>query len=146
MRRTLVTLLLGALASSSAGAQGALSVQGWGYPTGQLSAASLGVGGLGFVSTPVAAGACCSALGFGLILYLSTGQSTLQLNAPDAARGKVMALWAMTLSASAPLGHLIAGSVARVWSVPAVLLTMSLGAALAAVGIIILAAGRGLKE
>ncbi|MDH5234174.1 MAG: hypothetical protein OEW77_04390, partial [Gemmatimonadota bacterium] len=45
MRRPLCTLLLAALASTTAGAQGALAVQGWGFPTGQLSAASLAVGG-----------------------------------------------------------------------------------------------------
>ena len=36
---------------------------------------------------------------FGLILFLSTGQSTLQLGVPDGIRGRVMALWAITLSA-----------------------------------------------
>lgn len=45
MRRAWFSLLLGAAVATSAGAQGALSVQGWGFPTGQLSAASLGVGG-----------------------------------------------------------------------------------------------------
>jgi hypothetical protein len=44
-----------------------------------------------------------------MILFLSTGQSALQLSASDEARGKVMALWAMTLSSSAPLGHFLAG-------------------------------------
>ena len=53
--------------------------------------------------------------GFGLVLYLSTGQSTLQLAVPDDRRGRVLALWAMTLSASAPIGHLLAGTRSR-WS------------------------------
>lgn len=107
--------------------------------------ASLGVGGLSQSATPLAAGLSCAALGFGLILYLSTGQSTLQLNAPDAARGRVMALWAMTLSASAPLGHLVAGRCAQSWPVPTVLTVMFLGAAASAAGIVGLAAGKGLK-
>ena len=108
--------------------------------------ATMGVGGLAFAANPVSAAMSCSALGFGLILFLSTGQSTLQLNAPETARGRVMALWAMTLSASAPVGHLIAGWAAQRWPVPAVLLIMTAGAAFSAVGIIALASGRGLKS
>lgn len=107
--------------------------------------AALGVGGLSLSTTPDAAALSCAALGFGLILYLSTGQSTLQLNAPDAARGRVMALWAMTLSASAPLGHLVAGRCAQVWPVPVVLTVMFAGAAVSAAGIVVLASGKGLK-
>jgi hypothetical protein len=45
MRRTLLTILLGASTATPVWAQGALAVQGWGFPTGQLSAASLAVGG-----------------------------------------------------------------------------------------------------
>jgi MFS family permease len=71
----------------------------------------------------------CATAGFGLILYLSTGQSTLQLAVPDAKRGRVMALWAMTLSASAPLGHLLAGQAVTAFGVQPVLLAMSVGAA-----------------
>jgi len=41
----LLVVLLWALATESAGAQGALGNQGFGYPTGQLSAGSLGQGG-----------------------------------------------------------------------------------------------------
>lgn len=75
----------------------------------------------------VAAGGC-AAVGFGLILYLSTGQSTLQLAVPDDRRGRVLALWAMTLSASAPLGHLLAGQAATVFGVAEVLRAMAIGA------------------
>ena len=45
-----------------------------------------------------------------------------------ARRGRVLALWAMTLSASAPLGHLIAGFAARSYPLPDVLMVMALGA------------------
>jgi predicted MFS family arabinose efflux permease len=74
----------------------------------------------------------CAATGFGLILYLSTGQSTLQLAVPDQRRGRVMALWAMTVSASAPLGHVLAGQATTVVDVRDVLLAMTLGAGLCA--------------
>jgi MFS family permease len=66
-----------------------------------------------------------SALGFGLILYLSTGQSTMQMSVPDSSRGRAMSLWAMMLSASAPLGHLLAGEAASWFPVRDVMLVLS---------------------
>jgi MFS family permease len=71
------------------------------------------------------AGLGCVATGFGLILYLSTGQAVLQLAAPPEIRGRLMALWAMTLSASAPMGHLLAGQAAAWWGVMTVLLALA---------------------
>jgi MFS family permease len=88
---------------------------------------SLGVLGLAFVAQPMFVAVFCAMLGFGLITYLSTGQSTMQLRSPDAIRGRVMAYWAMTLSASAPIGHLLAGSAAQYWPVSSVLLVMGIG-------------------
>ena len=99
-----------------------------------------GLAGLAAVQTFPAAAGCCLALGFGLILYLATGQSALQLAVPDATRGRVMALWAMTLSASAPVGHLAAGLAARTVPVPYVLAAMAAGAAAATAGLVVLAA------
>jgi MFS family permease len=90
------------------------------------------------------AAAACAAVGAGMILYLSTGQSTLQLAVPDEKRGRVMALWAMTLSASAPLGHLLAGQAVAVVGVGPVLFAMAVGAALAAAGLALVLAIRGL--
>jgi len=74
----------------------------------------------------------CAAAGFGLILYLSTGQSTMQLAVPDELRGRVMALWAMTLSASAPLGHFLAGELVTLVGVSPVLEGMAAGVGLIA--------------
>ncbi len=102
-----------------------------------------GLFGLAAAHELVEAALCCAAVGFGLVLYLSTGQSTLQLTVPDAMRGRVMALWAMTLSASAPLGHLIAGEAVTEFGVGTVLLAMATGVALVAVGITGLVLGRG---
>ncbi|MBA4189602.1 MAG: hypothetical protein C0467_16575 [Planctomycetaceae bacterium] len=94
-----------------------------------IGAASTAIG-LFWVSqadTVILAAMGCGIAGFGLILYLSTGQSTLQLAVPDARRGRVMALWAMTLSASAPLGHLLAGQAVTAFGVEPVLLAMASG-------------------
>lgn len=84
-------------------------------------------------------------LGFGLILFLSTGQSAMQLSVSDETRGRVLALWAMTLSASAPVGHLLAGAAATVWPVRWVLTGMAAGAGLVTAGTLLLAA-RGWKR
>ncbi|MFO0825929.1 MAG: MFS transporter [Gemmataceae bacterium] len=105
-----------------------------------LGATVTAVGLLGVsqsVSLAFAAGACALA-GFGLILFLSTGQSTLQLAVPDAKRGRVMALWAMTLAASAPLGHLLAGQAVTMFGVEAVLTGMAAGVGVCALGLAML--------
>jgi Na+/melibiose symporter-like transporter len=84
-------------------------------------------------------------LGFGLILFLSTGQAAMQLSVTDESRGRVMALWAMTLSASAPVGHLLAGVAATAWPVRGVLAGMAVGAGLVTAGTLVVAA-RGWKR
>lgn len=99
---------------------------------------SLGLMGMWQAARPELAALACAASGFGLILYLSTGQSILQLAVPDDRRGRVLALWAMTLSASAPLGHLLAGHAVTLVGIGPVLFAMATGAGLVAVGIAIL--------
>jgi MFS family permease len=95
--------------------------------------AAIGLEGLSQTSGVEIAAICCAAAGFGLILFLSTGQSTMQLAVPDEKRGRVMALWAMTLSASAPVGHLIAGELVTLVGVEPVLLGMAAGVGIVAI-------------
>ena len=83
-----------------------------------------------------AAAVASAGIGGGLVLFLSTGQSTLQLAAGDTARGRVMALWAMTLSFSAPLGHVVAGAMAVRVGVTAVLAGMAAGATLVVAAVV----------
>jgi MFS family permease len=94
-----------------------------------------GIGSLARADALPPAAACVAATGFGLILFLSTGQSALQLAVPDARRGRVMALWAMTLSASAPLGHLLAGEAVARYGVRPTLWAMAVGAGAVAAGL-----------
>lgn len=101
---------------------------------------ALGILNVSFAETPTVAAAACATAGYGLILYLSTGQSTLQLAVPDAKRGRVMALWAMTLAASAPLGHLIAGQAVILLGVEAVLAGMAAGVGVGALALAVLLA------
>jgi Na+/melibiose symporter-like transporter len=98
----------------------------------------VGLIGLAAVQTFPAAVCFCAAMGFGLILYLSIGQSTLQLSVPDATRGRVMALWAMTLSGSAPIGHLAAGFAAQRVPVPTVLSVLAGGVGATTLGLFVL--------
>jgi hypothetical protein len=105
-----------------------------------------GVLGLSLVAVLPAAAWCAACVGFGLILFLSTGQSALQLAVPDHTRGRVMALWAITLSASAPVGHLIAGQAADAVGIVPVLRVMAAGVGAVAVGLAVLVTGRGLRE
>lgn len=81
----------------------------------------------------------CGMFGFGLILYLSTGQSTLQLESPDATRGRVMALWAMTLSGASIPGHILGGWAAQHYPVPRVLSVLLLGVVASTAGVVMLA-------
>ena len=50
-----------------------------------------------------------------------------------------MALWAMTLSASAPLGHLVAGKAAQTYPIPNVFLVLATGAGVTALMVAALA-------
>lgn len=89
--------------------------------------------------------AAAALFGFGLILYLSTGQSIMQLDAPDATRGKVMAFWAMTLSGSSIPGHLLAGHAARHYPLESVFHVMLAGVAASVICIGLLAASGSLR-
>ena len=110
------------------------------------AATAAGLFGLAAAGDLAAAAGCCACVGFGLILFLSTGQSTLQLAVPDDVRGRVMAVWAMTLSASAPIGHLLAGEAVTEFGVSRVLLGMAAGTAAVAAGLAALVTGRGLGK
>jgi len=119
---------LGALAAALTAATFSTPARRFRFLRGGALGATLGLAGLAMSGTIAAALASASLLGFGLILYLSTGQSALQLSATDESRGRMMALWAMMLSASAPLGHLLAGRAAQSLPIDAVLAVMAGGA------------------
>jgi MFS family permease len=82
--------------------------------------------------------ACNGLLGFGLILFLATTQSVLQLSSGEHNRGRIMALWAMIQSGAVPLGSLLAGQNADWWGVPHVLRILGFSCAGAALGLYLL--------
>jgi MFS family permease len=94
---------------------------------------AVGILGLALTTSMPVALLSAAVFGFGMILYLSTGQSVLQLNTPSEARGRVMALWPMTLSGSSIVGNLVSGWVAeRYISIPDLLFVMTAGVGLTA--------------
>jgi len=74
---------------------------------------------------------CNCLVGFGLILFMATSQSVVQLSVDDLNRGRIMGIWSMVLSGAVPLGNLLAGPAADRWNVPAVLIVQGLGCGLA---------------
>jgi MFS family permease len=58
-------------------------------------------------------------LGAAGVLFISTTNSLLQLNADDAMRGRVMALWAIVFLGSTPIGGPLTGLLARGFGVRA---------------------------
>jgi len=150
LREDAYSLLLSAMGAGALGAALATATFGSVARRGAFLLVGVGVcaaglAGLGLAERAWAACVCCAAVGFGLILYLSTGQSALQLAVPDEKRGRVMAWWAMTLSASTPLGHLIAGQAVTEFGVGPVLLGMGAGVGAMTVALAGVLAVRGVK-
>jgi len=79
---------------------------------------------------------CNAFIGFGLILFLSTSQSVMQLSADEHNRGRLMGIWAMVLSGGVPFGNLVVGPAADHWGEGPVLCAQ--GIALGTVGLMLL--------
>ena len=131
--------LIGALFTATFGTEARRGL----FLVGGSGLSVVGLTGLTVAPGLAEATAAAACIGFGLILFLSTGQSALQLAAGDKARGRVMALWAMTLSGSAPVGHLLAGAVAAQVGVTPVLAGMAGGSAVVVVATAALTLARG---
>lgn len=71
-------------------------------------------------------------LGFCLIFFFAASNTLLQLRSPDAMRGRIMALYAVTLVGIAPFGSLLAGTTASLVDAPA---TMALSGGLCLAGV-----------
>jgi MFS family permease len=69
--------------------------------------------------------------GLGLVLFTATANSTIQLEAPDGLRGRVMSVYALVFNGLAPFGALMMGGLIGAWGLPAGL-TVAGGVGLAA--------------
>lgn len=56
--------------------------------------------------------------GFGLIVYVGSTNTLLQLTTEERCRGRVMSLYTLMFAGTAPLGALLAGTVAQRWGAP----------------------------
>jgi MFS family permease len=59
-----------------------------------------------------------SLAGFGLIVYVGSTNTLLQLTTEEAYRGRVMSLYTLMFAGTAPLGALLAGAMAQRWGAP----------------------------
>src|SRR5205085_5250118 len=93
----------------------------WGLRTNLLvGLAASGVGLLAFAWSrwlPLSMAAGLVA-GFGLIVYVASTNTMLQLTTEDRYRGRVMSLYTLMFVGTAPIGALIAGTVAQRWGAP----------------------------
>ena len=84
---------------------------------GRWIAAAAGVFGVGLVVFSLSRNLWLSAallvpVGGGMMVQMASSNTMLQTMAPDALRGRIIALYAMTFMGMAPLGALVAGAVA----------------------------------
>jgi MFS family permease len=80
-----------------------------------------GLGGLGFalvalafLKTVWAAGLLLTVVGFSFSVWSATGQTMLQLTAPDALRGRVVSLYLLVFGGFSPVGSLLSGWLADI--------------------------------
>jgi MFS family permease len=104
----------------------------------RLSKAALGyavaVGLLAAAPTLATAVAACALAGVASVLFLTTGNATIQLASDPAYRGRVTALWSMALVGSTPIGSPVIGALSDVAG-PRYALALGAAACLAAAGI-----------
>ena len=91
---------------------------------------------LGFVRAPLFAFLLVAGIGFASMLMINTINVTIQNSVPDVMRGRVMSLYVTVFAGSAPLGGLLAGSMAEAWGAP---VAFSVGAALASAVLVVVA-------
>ena len=84
---------------------------------------------LGFARSPAVAFPLVIGIGLASMLMINTINVTIQNSVPDALRGRVMALYVTVFAGSAPIGGLLAGSLAQAFGAP---VAFSIGAAAAA--------------
>ena len=84
---------------------------------------------LGFARSPAVAFPLVIGIGLTSMLMINTINVTIQNSVPDALRGRVMALYVTVFAGSAPIGGLLAGSLAQAFGAP---VAFSIGAAAAA--------------
>ncbi|HYS93804.1 MAG TPA: MFS transporter [Candidatus Acidoferrales bacterium] len=117
-------LLMASLGVGAVAGAGALALVGRGRaPVWLLAGAALidavGLMILGLVHHFWVAAALLGVMGFTMIVFMASSNTTLQVTVPDALRGRLMGLYAFVFVGMNPFGALFIGSVAEKWGVPA---------------------------
>lgn len=107
-------------ASSIGALAGALTVAATGHfmPPRKLAFGGLWIFSIAlilflFCHTMWTAMPCLVVAGFGMMIFFSTSNTSLQMMVPDDMRGRVMGIWALVFGAMIPLGSLEAGALAH---------------------------------
>jgi len=79
----------------------------------------LGLVGFSFSRSFWLSGALLVPTGFAMMVQMASSNTLLQMMVPDALRGRVMSLYSMMFMGMAPIGSLLAGSLAEVIGAPA---------------------------
>jgi MFS family permease len=109
-----------------------LSSTGVARPTRAALGYAIAVGLLAAAPTLVTAIAACILIGAASVMFLTTGNSTIQLASSPEYRGHVTALWSMALVGSTPIGSPVIGTLSDPAG-PRYALALSAAACLAAV-------------
>ncbi len=86
--------------------------------------ACMGILALAFVRRFWVAVPALFLVGFFAIVVTASCNTTLQINAPDDLRGRVMSLYSLVFGGSVPLGALLVGFISQHWGVPTAFLVM----------------------
>ncbi|HTY79169.1 MAG TPA: MFS transporter [Candidatus Bathyarchaeia archaeon] len=117
-------LLMASLGVGAVIGAGALALVGRGRaPVWVLAGAALvdavGLMVLGLVRLFWVTAVLLGVMGFAMIVFMASSNTTLQVTVPDALRGRLMGLYAFVFVGMNPFGALFIGSVAERWGVPA---------------------------
>ena len=115
-------LLMASLGVGAVIGSGALALVGRGRaPVWLLAGAALidavGLMALGFVRHFWVAAVLLGVMGFAMIVFMASSNTTLQVTVPDALRGRLMGLYAFVFVGMNPFGAVFIGSVAEKWGV-----------------------------
>lgn len=73
---------------------------------------------LALVRNYPAAAVTLGVAGASMVLFTATVNTTLQLNAPDHLRGRIMSMYSLVMGGFTPIGSLVAGTLAQIWGAP----------------------------
>jgi len=121
-------LLMASLGVGALVGAAALALVGRGRaPVWLLAGAALvdavGLAGLGLSRQFWVTALLLCVMGFAMIVFMASSNTTLQVTVPDALRGRLMGLYAFVFVGMNPFGALFIGSVAEKWGVPAACMT-----------------------